>query len=179
MAEGARRRRKRRRADYKAPPTRRSASEGSEAGTGVPAGETASQESRRTRPAAGSYARGGARPPAPWGSFPLVEIVVLLSLVLLITGFLMKGTRGVTMLAAGITLGALAGLELSIREHFAGYRSHTTVLAGAPAVLVLAGGFFLGVLPIANLAAGVVVFLAGVYLFREAFKRRSGGIGFR
>jgi hypothetical protein len=53
------------------------------------------------------------------------------------------------------------------------------VLAGAPAVLVLGFGFFLGVAPIVNLAAGVVVFLVGFYLFREAFKRRSGGIGFR
>jgi hypothetical protein len=104
---------------------------------------------------------------------------VLLSLVLLITGFLLGGVRGVTMIIAGITLGSLAGLELSIREHFTGYRSHTTVLAGFPAVLVLGLGFFLTLPPIANLAAGIIVFLVGVYVFREAFKRRSGGLGFR
>ena len=27
------------------------------------------------------------RPPAPWGSFPLVELIVLVSLVLLLVGF--------------------------------------------------------------------------------------------
>jgi hypothetical protein len=104
---------------------------------------------------------------------------VLLSIVLVVIGFFMSGLRAATLIAAGITLGALAGLELSIREHFAGYKSHSSVLAGAPAVLVLGFGFFLGVAPIVNLAAGVVVFLVGFYLFREAFKRRSGGIGFR
>jgi uncharacterized membrane protein YhiD involved in acid resistance len=108
-----------------------------------------------------------------------VELVVLLSLVLLILGFFLQGARGVTMIIAGITLGSLAGLELSIREHFAGYRSHTSVLAGAIAVLVLGLGFFLALAPIVNLVAGALVFLIGFYLFREAFKRRSGGIGFR
>ena len=34
------------------------------------------------------------------------------------------------MIAAGVALASLAGLELSIREHLAGYRSHSTVLAG-------------------------------------------------
>ena len=38
---------------------------------------------------------------------------------------------------------SLAGLELAIREHFAGYRSHTLVLAAVPAVAVLAVLFYL------------------------------------
>jgi hypothetical protein len=108
-----------------------------------------------------------------------VELVVLLSLVLLVMGFLMQGTQGVTLIIAGITLGSLAGLELSIREHFSGYRSHTSVLAGVLGVLVLALGFFLGWSGIINLAAGAVVFAIAFFGFREAFKRRSGGLGFR
>jgi hypothetical protein len=122
------------------------------------------------------------RPPAPWGRFPLVELVVLLSIGFLVAGFLVQGTRGITMIIAGVTLGSLAGLELSIREHFAGYRSHTTVLAGVPAVLVAGVGFF--VLPGgwsqgAALATAAVIFGVAFYLLREAFKRRSGGLGFR
>ena len=35
------------------------------------------------------------------------------------------------LIGTGLALGSLAGLELSIREHFAGYRSHTLLLAGA------------------------------------------------
>ena len=30
------------------------------------------------------------------------------------------------MLIAGLVLGSLAGLELAAREHFAGYRSHSS-----------------------------------------------------
>src|SRR5215213_2683056 len=78
----------------------------------------------------------GERPPAPWGSFPLVEICVLISLVLLVAGFVTGGTRGATMVFAGLALSSLAGLELAIREHFAGFRSHTMLLAGAVAVFV-------------------------------------------
>jgi uncharacterized BrkB/YihY/UPF0761 family membrane protein len=107
---------------------------------------------------------------------------VLLALVLLIAGFFVQGTKGITMIGAGITLGSLAGLELSIREHFAGYRSHSTVLAGAVTVVVIAVGFFLlprGWPQGVGLLVGAVVFAAGFYLFREAFRRRSGGLGFR
>lgn len=86
------------------------------------------------------------------------------------------------MIGAGLMLGMLAGLELSVREHFAGYKSHTTVLAGAVAVAVLALGFFLlpgGWPQGVNLVAGATAFAATFYLLREAFKRRSGGLGFR
>jgi hypothetical protein len=108
--------------------------------------------------------------------------VVLLSLVFLIGGFLVQGTKGVTMIAAGITLGSLAGLELSIREHFAGFRSHSSVLAGVPAVIVAGVGFFFvptGWQRGAVLVAAVGMFAVAFYLLREAFKRRSGGVGFR
>jgi hypothetical protein len=107
---------------------------------------------------------------------------VLLALIMLIAGFFVSGTRGITMIAAGVTLGSLAGLELSIREHFAGYRSHSAVLAGAVTVTVLAIGFFVfqtAWLRGVGLVVGAVVFASAFYLFREAFKRRSGGFGFR
>src|SRR5918999_141270 len=60
------------------------------------------------------------RPPAPWGSFPLVEIVVLIGIGMLIAGAIV-GTdqnRGQALLGTGLVLASLAGLELSIREHF-------------------------------------------------------------
>jgi hypothetical protein len=163
MPQGQRRKRRRPTEDYKPPPKR---------GTG--AGEAPPPD----RPA-----RSGPpdRPPAPWGRFPLVELVVLLAIVMLVAGFFVQGDRGITLIGAGIALGSLAGLELAIREHFAGYRSHTTVLAGAPAVLILGLGFFLpaGWPRIVAFAASIVVFVVGGYLLREAFKRRSGGLGFK
>ena len=116
------------------------------------------------------------RPPAPWGRFPLVELVILCGLAALIGGFVVGGARGRTLLLVGLTLGALGGLELSIREHFAGYRSHTTLLAGAASIAVLAV-LAVGVpslwLPIA-LAIAAVVFVALAVVLTRAFQRRSG-----
>ena len=160
---------------------------------GAPAPGTSTREQRdeaRRQRAEGSqtrrsYSRGRPsiddRPPAPWGSFPLSELAVLVSIVLLIASFIVRGSQGVVMFAAGLLLGALAGLEVSIREHFAGFRSHSSLLAGSIAVLAItvialaAGKVFLPLL----LAAGLGVFGISFWSFREAFKRRSGGVSFR
>ncbi len=117
------------------------------------------------------------RPPAPWGSFPLVELVVLVAIVMLVAGLVIQGGRGPVLIGVGLVLGALAGLELSVREHFAGYRSHTLMLAGALAVAVLGGLAFLtgGAvwLPLA-LAAAVAAFGLAAWWLTRAFRRRSG-----
>jgi hypothetical protein len=121
------------------------------------------------------------RLPAPWGPFPLTELVVLLAIGLLIGAFIVRGERGRTMLAAGLLLGSLGGLEVSIREHFAGYRSHTTIFAAAAGVLTIVvvtlvvHPIKLWIVALIALAMFCLVF----YLAREAFKRRSGGVGFR
>jgi hypothetical protein len=175
MAQGARRRRKRRGDSYRSPPKGGEGRQRAATRAGVPA-------TRRPSSRAGRRS-GRDRPPAPWGSFPLVELVVLLAIVILVAGFFVQGNRGVVMIAAGITLGSLAGLELSIREHFAGYRSHSSVLAGVVAVLAMGAGFFLlpgGWQPtVLGPLVGAAVFGVMFYLFREAFKRRSGGLGWR
>ena len=46
------------------------------------------------------------------------------------------------MLVCGFALVTLASLELSLREHFSGYRSHSALLAGAAAVIVDVPLFF-------------------------------------
>ena len=137
------------------------------------AGTTPAPRSRSGRPSSSE------RPPAPWGSFPLSELCVLLALVLGIAGLIVWGERGQTMLLAAMAVGSLAGLELSIREHFAGYRSHTTLLAGACAVaasiaVLLAAGSVGAMVVVA-----VLVFGSAFYGFWQLFKRRSGGLGFR
>src|SRR4051794_11976950 len=70
------------------------------------------------------------RPPAPWGSFPLVEIVVLIALVLLVGSFFAGPSRRGPMLLGGLALGSLAGPELSFRGHFGGFPSPSRRLAG-------------------------------------------------
>jgi hypothetical protein len=75
------------------------------------------------------------RPKAPWHPFPLVEICVFIGLVCIVIGFFSRDSAGGrTILALGFALGALGGLDTSVREHWAGYRSHTLVLAAFPAV---------------------------------------------
>jgi uncharacterized membrane protein len=118
-------------------------------------------------------------PPAPWGRFPLVELCVLLALVLGVLGFVQGGRRGFVLLGCAMVLGSLAGLEVSIREHFAGYRSHSSVLAGAIAVAGGAALWFAHVPQVAILPIAVAIFAAAFFAFREVFRRRSGGYGFR
>jgi len=150
-------------------------------------------EARRRRaataPAGGSKPSGrrsrqrNERPAPPWGSFPLTELVVLLGIVLGVVGVISGGDRGRTMVAAAFALCCLAGLEVSIRDHFAGYRSHTSLLAGSLAigamilVLFTAGSGALAVGQV--LGAGAVVFGTAFWALRRAFAKRSGGLTFR
>jgi hypothetical protein len=117
------------------------------------------------------------RPPAPWGSFPLAELTVLAGIVSLVIGVASKSPTGI---GVGVVLAALGGLEVSAREHFAGYRSHTTLLAGTAFVIVTGALFYLaGLVLAACLAAGVIVFAASFYALRRAFQKASGGLSFK
>lgn len=123
------------------------------------------------------------RPPAPWGSFPLIELCVLAGIVCLVLGFfVVGGDRGAILIAAGLALGSIGGLDLSIREHFSGYRSHTLVLAGVPAVIVLGLLFYLGPdgLPqVAKAAIGAAVFGLAAFALTKVFSDRSGGLRYK
>src|SRR5205085_5527959 len=144
-------------------------------------GDAARAARRRRRPGKTAFED---RPPAPWGSFPLVEIVVLIALVLLVGSFFVDSSRRGPMLLGGLALGSLAGLELSIRGHFGGFRSRGALLAGAVAAAAITltyfitkgGGASVAVVPV---VVGGVVFMAAFWLFRQAFARRTGGVGFR
>src|SRR5947208_830975 len=150
-------------------------------------GATTRAERDARRKAAAAAPRRATReaPPAPWGSFPLTELVVLIAVILGVIGFIRFDTRsGKVMVAAAMCLGSLGGLEVSIREHFAGYRSHTSLLAASCAVgsmiliSVVAGKAGLAVLGIV-VGVGILVFVLAFYGLRQAFIRRSGGLGFR
>ena len=115
------------------------------------------------------------RPPAPWGSFPLIELVVAVALVMLVAGFFVEGSRGSVLLVTGFALGSLAGLELSVREHFAGYRSHTTLLASAAGVLSMLGLYYLADLsaPI-SIAIAIAIAAGCAWLLVRSFRERAG-----
>lgn len=117
------------------------------------------------------------RPPAPWGKAPLAELVILAGIVALIVGLLSGST---TAIALGIALAGLGGLEVAIREHFAGYRSHSSLLAGAVAILVLGVTTLVFHLIVAVcLGAAAIAFAIAFLLLRRAFQRASGGYSFR
>ena len=121
-------------------------------------------------------------PPAPWGSFPLVEIAVLVGIVILVVGFLSEGANQAILIGTGLVLCSVAGLELAIREHMAGYRSHTALLAAVPAVAVLAVLFYVapdGLPPLARIGIAALVFGLCAWGLTVAFRNRSGGYSFR
>jgi hypothetical protein len=120
------------------------------------------------------------RPPAPWGNLPLSELIILLGIVLIFWGAV-RGSGGEEMVAAGLVVASLGGGELALREHLAGYRSHSSLLAGVAAFVVVTV-VALGLGPVkvwVLLSLGVLVFAGTFYAMRELFKRRSGGLGFR
>ena len=148
-------------------PARRAAASGAPR-PAPPAPRTATYKSRRED-----------APQPAWAPFPLTELCILLSIVLIVLGFFSHGDRRGVLLAGGFALVTLASGELAVREHFAGYRSHSSLLAGICAV-VAAVPFWLAPVPQELvLVVGVVAFVAGLIGFRRAFMRRSGGVGFR
>src|SRR2546423_10917281 len=72
------------------------------------------------------------RPPAPWGSFPLSELLVLVGLILIGWG-IFSGKGHEERLAAGIVVAALGGAQLAPREHLGGLPPpHPLPAGGAP-----------------------------------------------
>jgi hypothetical protein len=84
---------------------------------------------RRRSNALGAY---GERPPGPFGGVPVSEIAILAGAIAIVVGFIRHGGPA---LVAGLILCVLGVVEVTAREHFSGFRSHTVLLAAVPAVL--------------------------------------------
>lgn len=80
--------------------------------------------------------REGERPEGPFGGLPISELAIFAGLIAAIVGFL-EGARA--PLIVGLVVCALGVLEVTAREHFSGYRSHTVLLAAVPAIAVEVG----------------------------------------
>lgn len=117
------------------------------------------------------------RPPAPWGNLPLGPLSVLAGLVLIVIGAI---SGNMVQLALGVGLGMLGGLELSIREHFAGFRSHTTLLAGVVFVAVVWIAYYIAHIVLwACLVTGFVLAGLSLWLLKKAFEKASGGLSYK
>jgi hypothetical protein len=109
---------------------------------------------------------------APWHPFPLVELSVLVGIACIVVGLLKKNSAGHTLLALGVALGALGGLDTTVREHFAGFRSHTLVLAGFPAVASAVVIAFARAPLYAVVAVMLIVFAAAFLALRRVWQRK-------
>ncbi len=112
----------------------------------------------------------GERPPSPFGGLPVSEVMIFAGLIALIVWLF---NRGKAELVVGSIVCALGVIEVTAREHFSGYRSHTTLLAAIPAVLIEVGLFTAGVRPRERallLIAVVPVFAICFWLLQKRFK---------
>jgi hypothetical protein len=75
----------------------------------------------------------GEPPPNPFGGVPVAEIAILAGGIGFVVGLINSSP---VVAVVGIVVCALGVLEFSVREHFSGYRSHTTMLAAFPAVII-------------------------------------------
>jgi hypothetical protein len=124
------------------------------------------------------HATFGGRPRAPWHPLPLSEILILMGAISAAVGLGRREfTSGLRLVLVGIGAVVVGTIEVTWREHRAGYRSHTLLLSFLPvvvlhsAVLLTVGAFTAPprLLNVALLAADVAVFLVLFRVLRSRF----------
>lgn len=118
------------------------------------------------------------RPKAPWDPFPLMELAIFSGLVLLVIGVVIGDNVGRGLVAAGVVLACIGGLDTVFREQFNGYRPHSGLIAGLVSLGALMASTAIasiGIIPRAAIAIGVFGLLFPV--LRRDFIRRSEGKG--
>jgi hypothetical protein len=121
------------------------------AGEGETAGHKGSQaqprSSKRVRPRGAAERGGGAfrdpmsvgeRPQAPWHPLPLSELLIMVGAIGTVFG-LRRLNHGIShagpALFAGLAAVLIGTVEVTLREHLSGYRSHTLILTLLPVVV--------------------------------------------
>src|SRR5581483_4972184 len=74
----------------------------------------------------------GERPASPFGGLPVSEIAIAIGLLSLAIGYFESNPAAAIV---GAVICGLGVLEVTAREHFSGFRSHSTLLALIPAVV--------------------------------------------
>ncbi len=120
----------------------------------------------------------GERPPAPWHPLPLSELLILVGAIGTIVAFRRGHPSSGPLLFASLGAVAIGTLEVTLREHRSGYRSHTLLLAFLP-VLVFHSAVLLGIsfftpvprlLNVALLAVDAALFAVLYKVLRAHFK---------
>jgi hypothetical protein len=130
-----------------------------------------SRGSSRASPTAPTY---GERPNAPWHPLPLSEILILVGAVAAAVGFARSKdgfSNGGPAVLAGIAAVAIGTIEVTLREHLSGYRSHSVMLALIP-VLIFHSGVIFGLAVVTSVPRllNVGLFAIDIALFAVLFK---------
>jgi hypothetical protein len=87
----------------------------------------------RRRAAGRDLGRVGERPRGLFGAVPVSEVAIFAGGIVGAVGLV---SHGRTTIIIGLVICALGVTEVTGREHFAGYRSHTALLAAVPTVVL-------------------------------------------
>jgi hypothetical protein len=98
--------------------------------------ERQAQTAQEVKRGGRTLGREGQRPEGPFGGLPISELAILLGLISSVIGFIQGGGPA---LIVGLIVCALGVIEITAREHFSGYRSHTSLLAAIPSVALEVG----------------------------------------
>jgi hypothetical protein len=77
----------------------------------------------------------GERPRALWHPLPLSELLILVGAIGTVIGLRRGISHGGPPLFAGLAAVAIGTVEVTLREHLSGYRSHTLILALLPTIV--------------------------------------------
>jgi hypothetical protein len=77
----------------------------------------------------------GERPQAPWHPLPLAELLILVGAIGTVVGLRRGISHGGPPLFAGLAAVVIGTVEVTLREHLSGYRSHTMILALLPTIV--------------------------------------------
>jgi hypothetical protein len=126
----------------------------------------------------------GERPMAPRHPLPLSELLILVGAIGTVVGLSKGVSHGGPSLIAGLAAVVIGTVEVTLREHLSGYRSHTLILALLPTIVfhsavVLIAAAFTRTPPALNVAllgldAAVFAFLFKLLRarFRDARRER-------
>jgi hypothetical protein len=109
------------------------------------------------------------RPKPLWHPVPVSELLAVLGIIGVVAGLSLGPGTGRTPLLAGIGVCTVGVIELTVREHFSGYRSHTLLIAFLPIVGLLA---LVGLISGDSLVVRIALLpAAGLYVFLFRFLR--------
>ncbi len=117
----------------------------------------------------------GERPQAPWHPLPLSELLILVGAIGAAFGLFRLSDGGIShggpALLAGIAAVLIGTVEVTLREHLSGYRSHTLLLTLLPVLVfhsatILIVGSLTTVPKLLNVVLLIVDLGLGTFLFR-------------